>query len=578
MDETENKEKEVIQEETEQATGEMQGTLDSTGTKEISLIESTSKVVNIIRLDEERLNAIYKENILDRSGLLNRLERCNSLSDERRIKKRKIGDTSLVIDCDQNSSTEKVESNKIGLLAKERNTKKEIKEAAVALTNLMEKIKRKEIQALLQGLDNTKIAAGDPGQLKPLLEENLELRKELGKTPVHTNEMGDPDRPQTTETEKKLLMEIEAVASLADFERIADREWPKKAFSTAFVATGSLLQAPRDADLLVFAEEEVEGDPRSKEIMDRYPELGETEGKRAELSIVTRLSGTAGQEKTLERVIYMGRIEDEEDAVSTPDRQKGWTRKMTECIFKEAGIKCLIFNGNEKARVQGKCQNRNTCGESNQNDSRDQRRPNVNRYGLERRGVHKRIKKQISEDKIVKTLGRDGDKTGTIKDLDCVSTKEEVEMAIAHLLGIKEEEVAVGPLRPYFGGNQAATVRLKANHAVELLNKGTVRIGLNQCPINEFVKVVQCYRCLKYGHRRDECREATGRAAECLRCGGNGHKAKECERAEHCVLCQKDGHRAGAGKCPEFRKALQRSKAQAKKKGLTSHPIVIHSL
>ncbi|KAJ8975663.1 hypothetical protein NQ317_001003 [Molorchus minor] len=154
------------------------------------------------------------------------------------------------------------------------------------------------------------------------------------------------------------------------------------------------------------------------------------------------------------------------------------------------------------------------------------------------------------------TLGRDGDKTVTIKDLDSVSTKEEIEKAIAHLLGIKEEEVTVGPLRPYFGGNQATTVRLKANHAVELVNKGTVRIGLNQCPINEFVKVLQCFRCLKYGHRRDECKEGTDRSAECLRCSGNGHKAKECERTEHCVLCQKDGHRAGAGKCPEFRKAL----------------------
>ncbi|KAJ8964371.1 hypothetical protein NQ317_003016 [Molorchus minor] len=147
----------------------------------------------------------------------------------------------------------------------------------------------------------------------------------------------------------------------------------------------------------------------------------------------------------------------------------------------------------------------------------------------------KELTKQIREDKVVKTLGRDGDKTVTIKDLDSVSTKKEIEMAIAHLLGIKEEEVTVGPPKTLLRGQPSD----HPNHAVELVNKGTVRIGLNQCPIDEFVKVLQCFRCLKYGHRRDECKEGTDRSAECLRCGGNGHKAKECERTEHCVLCQK---------------------------------------
>lgn len=82
-------------------------------------------------------------------------------------------------------------------------------------------------------------------------------------------------------------------------------------------------------------------------------------------------------------------------------------------------------------------------------------------------------------------------------------------------------------------------------------------MGLNKCPIRERLKVTQCYRCWGYGHTSRDC-ISEDRSGACKNCAEEGHKEAECKREPVCISCRKKGHRAGSGKCPEFKRALSR--------------------
>jgi hypothetical protein len=64
---------------------------------------------------------------------------------------------------------------------------------------------------------------------------------------------------------------------------------------------------------------------------------------------------------------------------------------------------------------------------------------------------------------------------------------------------------------------------------------------------------VQCYRCLKFGHRQAEC-EAEKRT--CVGCGGPVHtpKGERCDRQRKCANCG-GGHLACYKGCPKFKEA-----------------------
>lgn len=87
-----------------------------------------------------------------------------------------------------------------------------------------------------------------------------------------------------------------------------------------------------------------------------------------------------------------------------------------------------------------------------------------------------------------------------------------------------------------------------------ILKKGTIRVELKEYYCYEDFNILQCFKCLSYGHTAKACKLQQ----LCKNCAGN-HHYKECTNTEsnRCANCLKldDNsknckHRATAGRCP----------------------------
>lgn len=293
------------------------------------------------------------------------------------------------------------------------------------------------------------------------------------------------------------------------------------------------------------------------------------------------------------------------------DKEGATTRRMAECIFRKTDIKCLVY-----AR---ELRNEDTKRNSKNSGKKTKANPDtgvliVEKPGMTYADLLTKVKGGIkvgskaaqaiesirkardgnmlvlvnkTNQDAVEELKREIQGTGALKvkmggkeerrksvfirDIDGIATKADVEEAIVREIGegMTADEPRpweVGELRPYYAGNKAVTVKIKEEFADTLIGRGKLRIGLNLCVVAERVDVIQCYKCWKYGHRRGECKQAEDLGERCRNCGQDGHKSVDCKMEGFCLSCKTKGHRAGAGKCPEFRKALSRARLLARKK------------
>lgn len=172
---------------------------------------------------------------------------------------------------------------------------------------------------------------------------------------------------------------------------------------------------------------------------------------------------------------------------------------------------------------------------------------------------------EVLKDRKVKIAGNRKEKLVHIRDIDAVTTQDDIVTALQHT-GVVTEKAAlkVKSLRPTVAGNQIATVALAENDAAKILEIGRLRLGLTMCRIEERVEVERCYRCWGFGHRSSSCR-GEDRANRCQRCTGEGHQRSTCEAEPYCPLCEAKGHQAGSGRCLEFRKALKNTRARTRR-------------
>ena len=141
-----------------------------------------------------------------------------------------------------------------------------------------------------------------------------------------------------------------------------------------------------------------------------------------------------------------------------------------------------------------------------------------------------------------------------------LDTKEKIEKYIMSELvaneGVKEENtnIKVTLCNPRFHTIRCI-VNFDAPTTKTVLNKGSVKIGYKICPVSKTVKVVQCTRCLKYGHfekNKDGTLACRG-TPSCNFCAGN-HSETDCPKDKSktenrkCLNCGK-GHTANYRNC-----------------------------
>ena len=184
----------------------------------------------------------------------------------------------------------------------------------------------------------------------------------------------------------------------------------------------------------------------------------------------------------------------------------------------------------------------------------------LNEAGAKTTEAQKSISEVLGTNAEVKTLTHR--MTIECKDIDEVTTKEEICTAIREQFGIEEKALTEAiSLRETFGHTQTALISLPAESAKKLLDASRIKIGWVVCRIRERAKITKCFKCLEFGHLAKFCRNGVDRSKLCRSCGNEGHIAKHCKEEPSCMFCRGDRtqdakHIAGSNKCPVFRRAL----------------------
>lgn len=515
---------------------------------------------------------------------------------------------------------DKETTNMNKMLADKSNVKREIKDISQRIRSVMSQLMTKEIQNILE--------------MKPTEETNKIIYEcqNTSKIPKpETREIGCQTEHKNKMRNVVSIAQVREAKTYEKYKQIAQLQWAEGIFKSAHMAEGSPLQANRDADVVVWAQDDEEEEIQ-KQIFARYPELKDAEGNFSQISIITKLIDRQGLLKVNERLMTKIETDGSEKecferlvnlkenmleksrrkvALYPPNKDSNGSRlrRMLECIFKDTDIKCIIYNRKQESDDE-RIQMRNYKTKKKKKEFEQTDAIVISQQGKTYSELLKTVKttfadkpesankiktvrqtkdgkmlividkekvsvveeiKNILEPEVgnadiqMRTGGKDRLKTLYIKNMDQITTKEEVKGALEKEIGEWKEIYKIGNLRPFQGKNQAITITLTEKEANKLVEKETIKIGLNRCEIYERINVTICYRCWKYGHRTADCKEEEKNYSKhCRNCGTPNHHSKECKEEKKCLTCWKIGHSAGTGSCPKFRFALRAAQQAAK--------------
>jgi len=69
----------------------------------------------------------------------------------------------------------------------------------------------------------------------------------------------------------------------------------------------------------------------------------------------------------------------------------------------------------------------------------------------------------------------------------------------------------------------------------QIINKmQTINIGWQACAWNDFIHIIRCFKCNKFGHKSADCKESHDSCGLC----SESHKTKDCKKqeSEHCCI------------------------------------------
>lgn len=87
-----------------------------------------------------------------------------------------------------------------------------------------------------------------------------------------------------------------------------------------------------------------------------------------------------------------------------------------------------------------------------------------------------------------------------------------------------------------FGKNWVVSMNPEAFNLV--IKKPRINLNWSRLTFKENFRILQCFRCAKYGHTAERCRsEEFKEGGVCLCCGTKGHKERECQDSPKCINC-----------------------------------------
>lgn len=145
-------------------------------------------------------------------------------------------------------------------MAKERNTKKEIKDAASSLNSLMKPLYANDVQKTLMSLGKDgKI--GEQGDMATLLlKENEDLKKRINRL---ENEMEVLRKDRNVGGRSTINQELlQKAESYQDIIKLSTEKWPEDFYEATSIKIGSPLQEGRYTDIVLLEEQETEDNPK----------------------------------------------------------------------------------------------------------------------------------------------------------------------------------------------------------------------------------------------------------------------------------------------------------------------------
>ncbi|KAH0818270.1 hypothetical protein GEV33_004521 [Tenebrio molitor] len=301
--------------------------------------------------------------------------------------------------------------------------------------------------------------------------------------------------------------EIEKVTSFQSFAELAKKEWPETLFYRTRRAHGNPLQAARKSDLAVMVTEEDRKMEKgiARLFAERFPEIGELDETDWEANRVPHIVlSTAVPRKTGGNIVnerYIFR--------RTLNTQEG------ESPLEAAYRHLRALNGRISVKLA---------------PARGTAAPKLRKAVLDAMG-------EMVTAEVVAT------RQLVMRDLDRTVTENEIRTAIGAVIGPNGmgEQVQISDLKKPQGGMAGmATLHLPDVEADRLLEVGRVRIGWNQCRVQERMVPMRCFQCLRFGHLASRCAaEKRVAAGSCFRCGKEGHLARDCENDPWCHNCGK---------------------------------------
>lgn len=143
-----------------------------------------------------------------------------------------------------------------------------------------------------------------------------------------------------------------------------------------------------------------------------------------------------------------------------------------------------------------------------------------------------------------------------LRGLDLSTTVEDIRSLLVDVAKCSSSDLKVSPISRMRDGMGIAWVHCPLEYAVAIAAVGRITIGWTAVRLELLKKrPVQCFRCWRFGHVRNNCRSAMDRTGLCFRCGGSDHSVRDCAERLRCLVCvelkKEHAHRLGSPRCLE---------------------------